>query len=640
MKAASVFAVFVLAKTAVLWGRSITWSPAVVIAYVWQDVLVALVFGAIELAAGRTGDRSRMLSVLYWALAVYTALNIPVAIVLSTPLTWQMLRATSGTLADSILLYASWRNAVLGLLTLGAAAVLPRLLARVPARTRALSLVAALLIVAIGPTASGRIDTIGLHRNVVLALAGSALPRIDARAADSSSLARGAVTNWRRPPFELHETDDLSHLRGIAAGRNVVLLSLESTGAQYLRLYGGTHDITPNLDRLARSGIVFENAYAVYPESVKGLFSILCSTYPAFDTTPQMYEKVPCHSIAAVLATAGYSTALFHSGRFAYLGMQSMVRGRGYDTLEDAGEIGGNHESSFGVDETATVARIFDWIDALPADRRFFITYLPIAGHHPYETPEPGPFPTREEIGRYRNALHYADRSLGALMVGLSSRGLDQQTLWVVLGDHGEALGQHEGNYGHTFFLYEENVRVPFVIAAPGVLEPGQRSRTIVSLVDTAPTILDALGLPSPARYQGRSALDRQPQMALFFTDYSLGLLGLRDGRWKFVHQLDSRRSKLFDLERDPGERVDLANDLLSRAATYERTLRAWSAAQKNYIRSPGVARDRTNGRLLSPHAESLNRQRSGHATGVSRFDNRQFCAIEPRSVNLWRGLE
>ncbi len=94
-----------------------------------------------------------------------------------------------------------------------------------------------------------------------------------------------------------------------------------------------------------------------------------------------------------VLAEAGYRTAMFHSGRFGYLGMEAIIHNRGYQTLEDAGDIGGNHESSFGVDEPATVARMLAWIDALPSRQRFFLTYLPIAGHHPYETPERGPFP-------------------------------------------------------------------------------------------------------------------------------------------------------------------------------------------------------------------------------------------------------
>src|SRR5262249_24869608 len=131
----------------------------------------------------------------------------------------------------------------------------------------------------------------------------------------------------------------------------------------------------------------------------------------------------------------------------------------GYHTLEDAGAIGGEHESSFGIDEHSTIRRILSWIDALPREQPFLISYLPIAGHHPYAVFQPGPFPTEVELDRYRNALHESDAALGELLRGLRTRGLDGQTLFVLLGDHGEAFGQHEGNYGHTLFVYEENVR-------------------------------------------------------------------------------------------------------------------------------------------------------------------------------------
>jgi lipoteichoic acid synthase len=316
------------------------------------------------------------------------------------------------------------------------------------------------------------------------------------------------------------------------------------------------------------------------------LFSILCSTYPAFDIEAEMYAAVPCQSIAAVLSGGGYRTALFHSGRFMYLGMEAVIRNRGFETLADAGDIGGNHNSSFGVDEPSTVARILSWIDALPTGQPFFVTYLPIAGHHPYETPEPGPFPDWDEFGRYRNALHYGDASVGTLIRGLRARGLDQKTLWIVVGDHGEAFGQHEGNYGHTFQLYDENVRIPFLIAAPGLVPNQIRSRQVVSLIDTAPTVLSLAGLRAPESYQGRSMLDGEPRMALFFADYSLSMLGLRDGRWKFIQELNSGRSKLYDLEKDPQERTDLSDGQVEQVRWYTHDLRTWSSAQKHLLRA------------------------------------------------------
>ena len=148
---------------------------------------------------------------------------------------------------------------------------------------------------------------------------------------------------------------------------------------------------------------------------------------------------------------------------------------------------------------------------------------------------------------------------LGEFLEGLRSRKLDEQTVFVIFGDHGEAFGQHEGNYGHSFFIYDENVRVPYIIAAPGLIQNQERVRTGASLIDTAPTILDLLGLPVPQRFQGISLLDESPRMALFFTDYSLGFLGLYDSCWKMIFETDSRRSRLYDVCADPQETQDLS---------------------------------------------------------------------------------
>jgi phosphoglycerol transferase MdoB-like AlkP superfamily enzyme len=359
-----------------------------------------------------------------------------------------------------------------------------------------------------------------------------------------------------------------------------VLIALESTGAQYLGLYGATPDPMPNLSRLAEQSIVFERAYTVYPESIKELLAVLCSRYPAFQTPAESYADVSCPSLAQVLGDAGYRTALFHSGRFMYLGMEAVIKNRGYDVLEDAGAIGGNVNSSFGVDEPAAVERIFKWIDALPQAQPFFVTYLPVAGHHPYATPTRGPFPGNTDSANYLNALHYGDESLGELFRGLRERNLEDKTLFIVFGDHGEAFGQHDGNLGHSLFIYDENVRVPFLIGMPGAIEGRIRARHTASLIDTTPTILDLLGLPIPQSSQGTSLLESRNNMALFFTDYSLGFLGLADGCWKYILEVDSQRSKLYDVCRDPGERKDLSANESLRVDRYRKVVQDWIRAQ------------------------------------------------------------
>jgi hypothetical protein len=572
---AAVMAVLVTAKALALANRHLTlswWTP---IAYLWQDVAVALVLTAVE--AAMTGGsapgtrtpaaaaRAGCLWTLYAVVTAYVVVNVPVMHVLATPMTWPMWRAARGPLADSITRYATIEMILLCSLVTVVAGVAPIVLRRAG---RLLLVAGSMPLVLLGPTAAARIDTRGLDRNAWTALLGPLLLR-----ADSTASSGG----WSAAGLERAAREDLSFLRGAAAGRHLVLVSLESTAAQYLGLYGADRDPMPNLTALARDAIVFDHAYTAYPESIKGLYSLLCSTYPALNRDVALYAQAPCASIAGLLAHRGYRTALFHSGRFGYLGMEAVARNRGYEVLADAGNIGGAHESSFGVDEPSTVASILSWIDRLPTGSRFFVTYLPIAGHHPYETPAAGPFDDRDDVGRYRNALHYADESLGALMRGLDARGLTNRTIVIVFGDHGEAFGTHDGNYGHTFQLFEENVHVPLVVAAPGIVARQVRSRQIVSLVDVAPTVQDLLGNPVPSGYAGRSMLDGGSRMAFFATDYSRRLAGLRDGRFKAIYELDSGRTRLFDLNADPAERFDVAAAHADRVSWYARNLRNWA---------------------------------------------------------------
>jgi phosphoglycerol transferase MdoB-like AlkP superfamily enzyme len=439
-----------------------------------------------------------------------------------------------------------------------------------------LAVVAIPPMVVLGPTATARVETWGLHRNVFAALVTTAFPRVQ---------TEGIVGDSRTSPFAGAVAEDLSSFRGTAAGRNVVLITLESTAAQYLRPFGAIEDPMPHVTELAAKAICFDNAYAVYPESIKGLFSVLCSTSPAADTSPEAYEQIRTPALAEVLARAGYRTGLFHSGRFGYLGMEAVIRGRGFQTLEDAGDIGGDHQSSFGLDdERQAVRRILAWIDGIPRGERFFVHYLPIAGHHPYNAPEPGPFSPREAIGRYRNALHHADSAIAELVAGLRQRHLEQDTLLVLYGDHGEAFGQHSGNFAHTLYIYNENIHVPLVIVAPGPLHQPRHVRQVASLLDIAPTILDLLGQPTSDAYQGCSLLDGRPRMALFFTDYSQLLVGLCDGGWKYIGELETGRSKLFQLDDDPSETRDRSDEFPERVQAYQQHLRQWSAAQRKLI--------------------------------------------------------
>jgi hypothetical protein len=571
IRSLSFFGVLVFGRLLSLAGAPLALSPWTPVAYLWQDVGAALGLALLDYIG-----RTNWIGWSTYGLAVaYTAINVGIVRVLYTPLTLPMIRAAGGPLADSIRYYLTLKNVSAMAATIAAGILLPVVVRKKIGLAHGATnylLVGAFLFAATGPYATSKIDTAGRYRNSF----GALWPVHVARASNIPQNQK-----WRTSPFvaTVNSRKDLHEYRGLAAGRNVVLILLESTASRYWPVTPPAVDPMPNLTAFSAEGIAFQNAYAVYPESIKGLLTVLCSKYPGFNVPPDTYSAIPCASLPQQLENAGYRTALFHSGRFMYLGMQAVIERRGFEILEDAGTIGGNVHSSFGVDDLSTVHRVLSWIDSLKRSERFFVTYLPVAGHHPYATPEEGPFTStvgNEELTRYFNALHYGDRALGVLLDGLRARNLDTNTLFVIFGDHGEAFGQHGGNFGHTLFVYDENVHVPYLVVAPGLIRERIRVRDSMSLIDTEPSILDLLGLPIPAGLQGTSMLDPAPRMSLFFTDYSLGWLGLSDDCRKYLLQINAARSLLYDLCMDPNETIDLSSRQPERASAYRSLLERW----------------------------------------------------------------
>jgi hypothetical protein len=223
---ASLVGVLLVAKAAVLWNRPLVWSVPAFAGYVWQDALVVLVFAGLEVLVRRWRLGRLATSVVYGGIVLYAALNVAVAHVLSTPLTLPMIRAARGALADSIGLYLTWPNMAAMIVIVAVGATLPPLVGRARAavpvlRSSPLPGVAAAVLIVVAVSGSvpvKDVDTAGLHRNAVVALVESALPRIAARAGEA---------DWRAPVFEPPPADDLSALRGVAAGRPVGIVTMD-----------------------------------------------------------------------------------------------------------------------------------------------------------------------------------------------------------------------------------------------------------------------------------------------------------------------------------------------------------------------------------------------------------------------------
>ena len=556
----AIFLVFATAKVLNAWR--VGWPALDQLAgWLGQDALVALAFAAL------TRCLPGWLGVVgYGLLAALAALSAAMVQALGTPLTVPMLRGFDFTMGDSVAHCATFAGLAAPLVVLVVATLAPRL--RGLDRVRGPAVGAGLALGVLG-LAAGE-PRLPAHRNAMWAFARSVFPRIGSVAsADDFRPARSA-------PLEA----GLAHLAGTSAGRDVIIVVLESAAARFLAPYGATDDPMPFLSSLAPTSLRCTDAYAVYPESIKGQIALFHGVHPAPHTDAEAYAGVPVPGLAGLLAAEGYASALFHSGRFRFLGMEAVLNHSGFAYRADAAVIGGEVESSFGVDEESTVDALLRWIDAQAPTQPLCAAYLPVAGHHPYSHPG-GPFADDHMLGSYRNALHYADRSVRRLWEGVVARGRAQRTVLCVVGDHGQAFGEHAGNFGHTFCLYEENLRVPLLFHAPGLTDAGLACRRVVSHVDVVPTLLALLGIAPHPAHEGASLLAPQTRPALFFADWGSSLLGVRDGDLKCIHEVDTGTTLVFDLAADPHEARDASAAHPEFAAHWRLALPAAAAAQR-----------------------------------------------------------
>ncbi|MEY2407465.1 MAG: hypothetical protein QOF48_135, partial [Verrucomicrobiota bacterium] len=216
MKALALFATLLVAKLIAVAGRELPWSIGTPLALFWQDALLALLFAAVDWGLRR---KPWLNWSLFWVLAFYTAVNVVATRVLSSPLTWQMSRAAGGALSDSIRHYITPTNLALIASVLLSAAAFAAISRKDFKYLRHAGLGLLSVLALGGLLVSGTMDCSGLQRNAVLALVDSMVPRVREKIGPPDA-------DWRRPVGDERQTEDLTPLRGAAAGRNVVLIAL------------------------------------------------------------------------------------------------------------------------------------------------------------------------------------------------------------------------------------------------------------------------------------------------------------------------------------------------------------------------------------------------------------------------------
>jgi arylsulfatase A-like enzyme len=375
--------------------------------------------------------------------------------------------------------------------------------------------------------------------------------------------------------------------------RNVIVLVLESTGTRYLGLYGSRHDTTPHLRAEAANALVFDNFYANVGHTVCSFMVLNFSVYPGL---PWCY--IPCGerplpaTLPGLLHERGYRTAILSSADMNYEGMAWAADRNGYDAVKSYWDIGCSNLSSWGSSDHCLFDGILKYVDEKPGTP-FYVMAWTNQTHDPYVmSPDAPVIPflgadtAKSDLGRYLNILHTVDEGIAGLLDGLRARGLDQDTLVVITGDHGEAFADPHDYRGHGGVLYDENVHVPLVLWNPRIFAGAGRSARVGAHVDLNPTIAELLGVAAPGGWQGASLFDdARPERAYFLTGLGEYQFGVREGPYKYVYSATFGKDHVYDVTRDPEELVDVAASQPQLCAQQRRRVGAWIAYEDRFLK-------------------------------------------------------
>src|SRR5438093_12246839 len=371
-----------------------------------------------------------------------------------------------------------------------------------------------------------------------------------------------------------------------AARPNVLLVTIATLRADSLGCYGRAAAATPTMDALAGRGVRFATAVAHVPLTGPSHASILTGRTPlghGFRDNGGYVLLPHAKTAAEQFRQAGFRTAGFVSGfpldrRFGF--------DRGFDTYDDHLPRGNDPRRTPYVERLgdATTDAALRWLagPAPPSGAPFFLWVHYYDPHAPYEPP--GTLAQRFRTAPDDGEIAFVDVQLARLLRALDEGepGRLGRTLVLVTADHGESLGEH-GEGTHGLFVYDATLRVPWIMAGPG-LDPGRVASTVARGIDVLPTLLDYAGLaPAPGiegrslrpAAEGREMSDAPAYAESLYAEREFGWAPLHAWRTARFKLIDAPRPELYDLDADAGERTNRVAELPDRAAELRRPLQA-----------------------------------------------------------------
>jgi hypothetical protein len=333
------------------------------------------------------------------------------------------------------------------------------------------------------------------------------------------------------------------------SGRDVVLVTIDALRADHVGAYGYARPITPHLDRLAAEGVLFEAAYTPTPHTSYAVTSIMTGKYVRPLALQGMGED--SETWAKYLRQYGYRTAAFYPPAVFFIDGDRLAgfRDRALDF---------EYRKVQFASAQARVAEVTAYLAREPQDRRQFLWVHLFEPHEPYEAHAQWPLGDRD-VDRYDAEIAAADAGLGAIVAAV--RASRPNAVVIATADHGEEFLEHGGRY-HGTTVYDEQVRVPLVVHAPGLLSP-RRVKAPVQLIDLLPTVLAGLSVPRPARVRGADLGgllvgqgDGGKGFAFSETDAQT-MVARGDLRLVCARKLGA--CALYDVARDPRQATDVA---------------------------------------------------------------------------------
>ncbi len=378
---------------------------------------------------------------------------------------------------------------------------------------------------------------------------------------DSEEIAASISPEDLPTDAEFAETEDTEK-------RNVVFVFLESSRASATTPYNPELETTPFMDELSEESLFAENAYAVVPHTSKSMVAAHCGVEPPLDTNMTESEPgaIPAKCLPELLGEQGYESAFFQSATQEFERRPELIENFGYDEfypLEELPRDGYEEVNYFGYEDDVMLEPSREWLED-HRDKPFMASYLTVTAHHDYNVPSD--FETEDYVddpltNKYMNTVAYQDRFLENLFDQYKDMGLYEDTVFVVMADHGEGFGEHE-LFQHDNTIYNEGIKIPLLFHDPRRFEYGETIEEPVQNMSVLQTTADLLGFGiENDDYHGQSLarpIEDGPIKVSCWTENRC--MSLIDGDDKYIYHFSNKAEESFDLSEDPLEENDIVD--------------------------------------------------------------------------------